>query len=155
MILWQPKSLLNGEDMANRKKYLILAFALMAMLVAPAACSQATSPENPLDAALANGKPTLAVFVGQECACKDMKPILEELATEYDGRCNIVIIDVRDHKDLARRYEIMLTPTQAFFDSSGREITKHIGYWPKEEVMDQLRDIGVALNVWEDAASGM
>jgi thioredoxin 1 len=130
--------------MANRKKYLILAIALIAMLVVSAACSQTISSENPLDAALANGKPTLAGFVGQECACKDIKPILEELATEYDGRCNIVIIDVGDHKDLARQYEIMLTPTQVFFDSRGQEMTTHIGYWPKWVIVEQLHEIGVA-----------
>jgi thioredoxin 1 len=130
--------------MADRKQYLILAVALVAMLVVPVACSPTTSSENPLDEALANGKPTLAGFVGQECACNDMKPILKELATEYDGRCNIVIIDVRNHKDLARQYEIMLTPTQVLFGSSGQEITTHIGYWPKEEVVDQLEEIGVA-----------
>ncbi len=129
--------------MANRKKYLILVFALMAVVVGTAACSQIAGSENPLDEALANGKPTLAGFVGQECACKDMNPLLEELTAEYDGRCNIVIINVMDHKDLARQYEVMLTPTQVFFDSSGQGMTRHIGYWSKEEIVDQLEEIGV------------
>jgi thioredoxin 1 len=129
--------------MANKKKCLILVFALMAVAVMSAACSEATSSENPLDEALASGRPTLAGFVGDECDCKDMRPILEELATEYAGRCNIVIIEVMDHKDLAGQYGIMLTPTQVFFDSGGQEMTTHIGYWPKWIIAEQLEEIGV------------
>lgn len=137
------KFLSDGEDMANKKHYLFVAIALMAMLAMSAACSQATSSENPLEGVLANGKPTLAGFVGDECGCKNMRPTLEALATEYDGRCNIVIIDVMAHKDLASRYEIMLTPTLVFFDSSGQGITRHIGYWSKEELVNQLEEIGI------------
>jgi thioredoxin 1 len=129
--------------MVNKKKCLILVFALMAVAVMSAACSEATSSENPLDEALASGRPTLAGFVGDECDCKDMRPILEELATEYADRCNIVIIDVMDHKDLAGQYGIMLTPTQVFFDSWGQEMTTHIGYWPKWVIVEQLNEMGV------------
>jgi thioredoxin 1 len=129
--------------MVNKKKCLILVFALMAVAVMSAACSEATSSENPLDEALASGRPTLAGFVGDECDCKDMRPILEELATEYADRCNIVIIDVMDHKDLAGQYGIMLTPTQVFFDSGGQEMTTHIGYWPKWVIVEQLNEMGV------------
>ncbi len=120
-----------------------MAILLMA-IVAMAACSETTISDNPLDEALASGMPTLAGFVGDECGCKDMRPTLEELASEFDGRCNIVIVSAIDHKDLARQYEIILTPTQVFFDSSGQETTRHIGYWSKEEIVDQLEELGVA-----------
>jgi len=129
--------------MANKKYYLFLAIALTAMLMVSLACSEAASPENPLDEALANGRPTLAGFVGDECDCKDMRPILEQLAIEYDGRYNIVIIDVMGHKDIARQYEIMLTPTLVFFDSGGQETVTHIGAWPKWVIVEQLNEMGV------------
>jgi thioredoxin 1 len=130
--------------MAKKKNYyLILAFALIVMLVGPAACSQTTTSESPLGEALANGNPTLAGFVGEECGCKDMKPILKELATEYDGRCNIVVIDVAEHKDVASQYGIMLTPTEVFLDSTGSEVERFIGSCSQQEVVDQLREIGV------------
>lgn len=130
--------------MARKKDcYLILAFALIVMLVGPAACSQTTTSESPLIEALANGKPTLAGFVGEECGCKDMKPILIALATEYDGRCNIVIIDVAEHKDVASQYGIMLTPTEVFLDSTGSEVERFIGSCSQQEIIDQLAEIGV------------
>jgi len=129
--------------MANKKTCLILLFAAVAMVLASAACSQTVSPENPLAEALATGKPTVAGFVGDECGCKDMKPNLEELAAEYEGRCNILIINAMDNKDAARQYEITLTPTLVLFDSGGHEVTRHVGYWPREDIVAQLEVIGV------------
>ena len=72
-----------------------------------------------------------------------MKPILEELAAEYKGKLNVVIVEVYEHMDLARQYQIMAIPTQIFFDSRGREITRHMGLWPKEEIITYLRTQGI------------
>ena len=72
-----------------------------------------------------------------------MKPILEELAAEYEGKLNVVIVEVDDHMDLARQYQIMAIPTQIFFDSSGKEVTRHMGLWPKEEIIAYLQEQGI------------
>lgn len=133
--------------MASKKKYLILAIALMAILVASLACSpsggSAPVETSPLDDALASGRPTLVGFVGDECACSDMRPILEELATEYDGRCNILMLEAMNHKDIASQYQIILTPTLVFFDSGGQETLKHVGAWPKWAVVMQFEEMGI------------
>lgn len=98
----------------------------------------------PLGQALSSGKPTLAEFGRGICIpCKAMKPILEELAAEYEGKLNVVIVEIDDHRDLANQYQIMAIPTQIFFDSSGQEITKHIGFYPKEEIIAQLKEMGI------------
>ena len=98
----------------------------------------------PLERALSNGKPTLAEFGRGVCVpCKAMKPILEELSVEYKGRLNVVIVEIDDHLDLTRQYGIMAIPTQIFFDSSGEEITRHIGFWSKEEIIAQLKKMGI------------
>ena len=93
----------------------------------------------PLGEALSSGKPTLAEFGWRTCTpCKMMKPILEELAIEYEDKLNVVIVEVYEHMDLAREYQIMAIPTQIFFDSGGKEVTRHMGFWPKEEIIAQL-----------------
>jgi thioredoxin 1 len=98
----------------------------------------------PLTQTLTSGKPTLAEFGASTCIpCKEMKPILEELAAEYKGKLNVVIVEVYEHMDLARQYQIMAIPTQIFFDSRGREITRHMGLWPKEEIITYLRTQGI------------
>ena len=94
----------------------------------------------PLEQALSSGKPTLAEFGSNTCIpCKQMKPILEELAIEYEDKLNVVIVEVYEHRDLANQYQIMAIPTQIFFDSSGKETTRHMGFWPKEEIITQLK----------------
>jgi len=118
----------------------------VALLLVTAACS-ANPPDLssiPLEQALSNGKPTLAEFGWRTCIpCKEMKPILEELAVEYKGRLNVVIVEVYEQQELTRQYRIMTIPTQIFFDKYGREIGRHIGFWPKEEIIAQLKKMGV------------
>ena len=98
----------------------------------------------PLEQALSSGKPTLAEFGSNTCIpCKQMKPILEELAVGYIDKLNIVIVEVYEHMDLARQYQIMAIPTQIFFDSSGKEVTRHMGFWPREEIIAQLKKMEI------------
>jgi len=98
----------------------------------------------PLEQALSSGKPTLAEFGSSTCIpCKEMKPILEELAKEYEGRLNVVIVEVYEQMDLTGQYGIMAIPTQIVFDSEGQEITRHMGLWPREEIIAELKKIGI------------
>ena len=71
--------------------------------------------------------------------CKQMKPILEELAKEYEGKVNVLIISVDEHRDLTKQYGIMAIPTQIFFDSEGQELTRHMGFFAKEDIITQLQ----------------
>ena len=97
-----------------------------------------------LKQAVSNGKPTLAEFGSSTCIpCKEMKPILEELAKEYEGKLNMVIVEVYEQMDLTRQYGIMAIPTQIVFDSEGQEITRHMGLWPREEIIAELKKIGI------------
>jgi FKBP-type peptidyl-prolyl cis-trans isomerase 2 len=98
----------------------------------------------PLGQALSNGKPTLAEFGSSTCVpCKQMKPILEKLAVEYEGKLNVVIVEVYEQMELTQQYGIMAIPTQIVFGSSGKEVTRHIGLWPREEIIAQLRKMGI------------
>jgi len=131
---------------------LLLAVSLFWIL---SGCQSGTSPQEettlipdlasiPLEQALSSGKPTLAEFGRGLCIpCKQMKPILEELAMEYEGKLNVVIVEVDDHMDQTRQYGIMAIPTQIFFDSSGNEVTSHVGFLPKEEIITQLENMGI------------
>ena len=72
-----------------------------------------------------------------------MKPILEELAVEYKDKLNVVIVEVYEQMELTRFNRIMAIPTQIVFDSSGKEITRHVGLWPKEQIIAQLKKMGI------------
>ena len=72
-----------------------------------------------------------------------MKPILEELSVEYKGELNVVIVEIDDNIDLTRQFGIMMIPTQIFLDSDGEEVFRHIGFYPKEEIIVQLSKMGI------------
>ena len=98
----------------------------------------------PLGQALSSGEPTLAEFGWRTCVpCKEMKPILEELAVEYQGKLNVVIVEVYDQMELTGQYGITAIPTQIVFDNNGNEITRHIGFWPKDDIIAQLQEMGI------------
>ncbi len=98
----------------------------------------------PLEEALASGKPTLAEFGRGTCIpCKQMKPILESLAVQYKDRLNVSIVSVDEYRDLTNYYKVMAIPTQIIFDSSGKEVFRHVGFWAKEDIIAQLKQIGI------------
>jgi len=130
----------------------LLAFALLSLLWICACQSKGANPEDessylasiPLESVLGNGKPTLAEFGWRECIpCKEMRPILEELDREYKGKVNIVIIEIPFHEDLAEQYGIRVMPVQILFDDTGREVTRHAGFLPKNQIVAAFEAMGV------------
>jgi len=124
---------------------LLLALILLTFLMVISCQSSEPNLDSiPLERALSNGKPTLAEFGRGVCVpCKAMKPILEELSVEYKGRLNVVIVEIDDHLNLTRQYEIMVIPTQIFFNSSGKEVFRHIGFYAKDDIIAQLKEMGI------------
>jgi len=100
--------------------------------------------ENPLTQALKSKRPVLADFGRGTCIpCKMMQPILEKLQKEYTGKAEILILDVSEHPAFSKEYHLMVIPTQIFFDSSGKEVNRHLGFMPEEEIVAQLKAMGV------------
>jgi thioredoxin 1 len=125
----------------------LLAFLMVSVLL-PTACSKAKSSDwvgtTPLEEALSNGKPTVAEFGSATCIpCKKMKPVLEELIAEHGDKLNLSFTDVRIHTSVAAKYRIVYMPTQVFFDSSGQEVSRHVGFWPREDVLAHLEESGL------------
>jgi thiol-disulfide isomerase/thioredoxin len=99
---------------------------------------------NPVDQARRSGKPTLVEFGATGCVpCDMMQPILDKLRQDYPDKLNVVFVHVREEQVLAARYGIRSIPVQAFFDSDGKEVFRHIGFFPEEEVRKQLSQLGL------------
>jgi len=75
--------------------------------------------------------------------CKQMKPILDELAKEYQGKATIRIIEIDDNMDLTIKSKIRLIPTQIFIDANGKEIYRHEGFMEKSAIVEKLKEMGV------------
>ncbi len=97
-----------------------------------------------LEEALSNGKPTLADFGSTTCIpCKNMKATLAELDPLYRDKVNILIVIVDDNQELVAHYQIMAIPTQIFFNSQGKRVAGHIGEMSKEDIVAQLKQMGI------------
>jgi len=75
--------------------------------------------------------------------CRAMQPIMREIAEEYTGKIQVVFYDVWKDPRPARHYRIQLIPTQVFIDQRGEEIFRHVGFFPKEEILQMLKEKGI------------
>ncbi|UCD19890.1 MAG: thioredoxin family protein [candidate division WOR-3 bacterium] len=99
---------------------------------------------DPLENAMKKGLPVVADFGRSTCIpCKMMLPILERLEHELEGKASVLIIDIRKYSTLSREYKITLIPTQIFFDSNGDEVFRHQGFMSEEEILLQLKEMGM------------
>ncbi|HEX3048393.1 MAG TPA: thioredoxin family protein [Bacillota bacterium] len=74
--------------------------------------------------------------------CKAMVPILEKLAKEQQGKLDVQFVDIYKRGDLAEKYNIYAIPTQILFSKNGKELFRHEGFYPKEEITKKLKELG-------------
>jgi thioredoxin 1 len=100
--------------------------------------------DNPVDKARASGKPSLVDFGSTGCRpCDMLAPILEALKEKYAGKLNVLFIHVGQEQILASRYGIQTIPAQVFFDKNGKEVFRHIGFFPQDEIEKKLAEFGL------------
>ena len=80
-----------------------------------------------------------------------MAPILEELRQEYAGRLRVDFIDAWKHPDQAAPFNVYGIPTQIFFDPSGRELYRHVGFISKEDILSTWRRLGYPLTPGDES----
>jgi len=77
--------------------------------------------------------------------CKMMAPVLHELRREYVGKMEVTVIDVWKNPDAIKQYGIRGIPTQIFYDASGRELFRHVGFLSKEDILAKWKELGIAI----------
>jgi len=75
--------------------------------------------------------------------CKKMQPIMKEIAAAFPDRVQVIFYDVWKDSAPAEKYGIQLIPTQVFLDQKGKEIARHVGLFPKEEILELLKKHGI------------
>jgi len=77
--------------------------------------------------------------------CKMMQPVMKNLETKYPKDLAVVFHDVWTEagKPAGQKYGIRAIPTQVFLDASGKEISRHEGFFPQEEIEKILKARGV------------
>ncbi len=92
-------------------------------------------------------KVTLLEIGATRCIpCQKMQPIIMEIAEQFPHDVQVVFYDVWKDPSLARKFGIQLIPTQVFLDKDGQEFFRHVGFFPKEEILKVLEKKGVKVD---------
>jgi len=82
--------------------------------------------------------PAIVDFYATWCGpCRQIAPILEKLAKEYDGKLVIYKVDVDNSKELARAFEVKSIPSLLFVPMKG-EPKMSVGSLPEKELKERI-----------------
>jgi thioredoxin 1 len=82
--------------------------------------------------------PVLVDFWASWCSpCKMIAPIVEELATEYEGRVKVAKVDVDANPVTPGMFGVMSIPTLMVF-RDGKAAERIVGYQPKNSLKAKL-----------------
>lgn len=80
-----------------------------------------------------SGKPVLLDFWASWCGpCRAVAPIMDELASQFEGKAKIGKINVDEQSELSAKFRIMSIPTVMLF-KDGQMVEKIIGARSKED----------------------
>ena len=77
--------------------------------------------------------------------CRMVAPIVEALATEYEGRLKVAKLDVDANPETAQRFNVRSIPTMLFF-KDGKVVDSVVGALPKAALAQRIdRHVGAAV----------
>lgn len=94
----------------------------------------------------ANPKITFVELGSVKCIpCKKMQPVMKAIEEKYGNQVKVIFYDVwkDEFKHKSEEFKIRLIPTQVFLDENGKEIHRHEGFYPEEDIDKFLKSKGL------------
>jgi thioredoxin 1 len=70
--------------------------------------------------------------------CRMIGPILEKLSKEFEGKAEILKVNVDDHSDIAAKFKITSIPTIIFF-KNGQVVEQVVGALPQVQLNQKIK----------------
>lgn len=75
--------------------------------------------------------------------CKMMRPVMEAIEKKYGEQIKVIFHDVWQDELKAKEFGVKSIPTQVFLDKNGKEIHRHIGFYPEKAIDKFLQSKGL------------
>lgn len=72
--------------------------------------------------------------------CRMLSPVIDELATEFDGIAKICKVNTDEEQDLAVEYGVRSIPTMLFF-KNGEVVGQMVGAQSKQAISEKIKSL--------------
>ena len=72
--------------------------------------------------------------------CKMLAPLLDKVASRFEGRIKVVKCNVEENKEIAEKYAIYSIPNLVFF-RDGQVIDQAVGYMAEAQLADKVTEV--------------